>query len=257
MTARYSSGLRNYLSKYGSLSNALTGGKLLIYSGSQPASADAAATGSLLCTITDASGAHTAEVLATGTLTLTGGASGSVDTLTVDGIDIIGGAVAFNTSLTQTAADIVTAINALTGTTDYKATSSGAVVTIQALNGKGTAANTLTVARTSTTITTTVAATSGGVNSANGLKWGAPSAGAIAKLATQTWSGVNGATATAGWFRFIGPVADSGALDTAEQQIRVDGSIATSGAELNLNSTAFTSGATTTISGFSLTVPAN
>jgi hypothetical protein len=256
MTTRLSNGLRNYTAKYGSLANALNGGKLLIYSGAQPSSAEAAPTGTLLCTITDTSGAHTAEVLSVGTVELTGGASGSVDTLTVNSVDILGGAVSFDTSLTITAAAVAAKINAFTGITDYKATSSGAIITIQALNGRGTAPNTFVVASTVTTITKTDSNMAGGVASANGLKFGAPASGVLGKLSTQTWSGVNAATGTAGWFRFVGPVADSGALDTVDQQIRLDGSIATSGSDLNLNSTAFTISATTGISQFNVTVPA-
>ena len=42
MALRFSTGLRNFLQGYGSLQQAMWGGKLLIYSGSQPASADTA-----------------------------------------------------------------------------------------------------------------------------------------------------------------------------------------------------------------------
>jgi hypothetical protein len=256
MTLRISSGLRNYLAKYGSLSQALTGGKLLVYSTSQPASADAAPAGTLLSVWTDNSGAHTAEVLSVGTVELTGGASGSVDTITVNSVDVLGGAVSFDTTLTITAAAVAAKINAFSGITDYKATSSGAIITIQALNGRGTAPNTFVVASTVTTITKTDTNMAGGVASANGLKFGAPAAGLLPKLSTQTWSGVNVATGTGGWFRLVGPVADSGALDSLEQQIRVDGSIATSGSDMNLSSTAFVILATSGISQFNLNVPA-
>src|SRR5262245_17278078 len=111
MALRISTALRNFLCQHGSLRQALQNGIIEIYSGSQPAGGDSAVSGTLLATITKASGSRTAEVLATGTVTLTGGASGSVNTVTVDGINLIPqGAVAFNTSLTQTAADLAAAI---------------------------------------------------------------------------------------------------------------------------------------------------
>jgi len=255
MTMRLSTGLRNYLAKQGGIAEALNNGIIEIYSGAQPATPDAAPTGTLLCTISSGSGAVTSEVVATGTLTLTGGAAGSVNTLTVNGIDILGGAVNFDATLGQTAADIAAQINRFTGNVDYTATASGAVVTISALPGTGTSPNGFVVAATSTTITTSTVNMAGGVAAVNGLKFDNVSAGALPKLSSQVWSGVNGATGTAGWFRQYGSVADSKALDSVGVALRMDGAIGTSGAEMNLNSTAFVSGATTTIASWSMTVP--
>lgn len=257
MTLRLSSAARNYMIQHGGYKKAFQGGKILIYSGAQPATADAAPTGTLLCTITRASGAHTAEVLATGTVTLTGGASGSVDTVTVDGVNILTeGAVAFNTSLTATAADVAAAINRSESTPEYTATSSGAVVTIKAGRGSGATPNTFAVSATLTTITATYVAMAGGVAPLNGLQFGVSAAGVMAKKTGEVWSGVNAASGTAGWYRFVGSVVDSGAADSAETEIREDGAIATSGSQLNMSSTSLTSGATTTIDTWSRTQPA-
>ena len=256
MTLRLSTAMRNFINKYGSIGDALRNGKIEIYSGSQPTSADAAATGTLLCTITASSGALTNEVLATGTVTLTGGASGSVNTLTVNSVEIMGAAVNFNTSLTQTAADVAAQINRYQSNPNYTATSSGAVVTISALPGTGTAPNGFVVASTVTTITKTDANMAGGVAGVNGLQFDVSASGAMTKLSTQTWSGVNAATGTAGWYRQYGSVADASALDSTATYLRMDGAVSTSGAEMNLNSTAFTSGATTTLSSWQMTVPA-
>lgn len=103
------------------------------------------------------------------------------------------------------------------------------------------------------TITLASGAFTGGV-STNGINFGTASAGAIAKAAAETWSGVVASTGTAGWFRFYANDATTGASTTAA---RFDGAIATSGAELNMSSTSLTSGATTTITSFSVTFPAN
>ena len=258
MALRYSIGARAFVMGQGSFKSAFQNGRIEIYTGSQPTSADAAVTGTLLCTVTAASGARTAEVSATGTVTLTGGASGSVNTLTVNSVEIMGAAVAFNTSLTQTAADMVTQINNNLSNVEYVASSVGAVVTITAIPGTGTNPNGFVVASTVTTITKTDVNMSGGVAAVNGLaygKAGAATAGMISKLVTQVWSGVNGNTGTAGWYRAYGSVADAGGLDATGLTIREDGAIATSGAELNMSSTALTATATTTLSQWDRTLP--
>jgi hypothetical protein len=51
MTYRVSTGLRNYMLATGSMRQALQNGKIMLYTGPEPASADDAATGTLLCTI--------------------------------------------------------------------------------------------------------------------------------------------------------------------------------------------------------------
>jgi hypothetical protein len=238
----------------GSFKDAFNNGKIEIYTGAQPATPETAVSGTLLCTITAASAARTAETLASGTMTLDSGGSGSVNTLTVNSVEVMGAAVPFNTTLTQTAADVAAQINIWHSVPEYTATSSGAVITIKALPGTGTGSNGYAVAGTFTTIAGTPANLSGGVAALNGLKFGAPGSATIAKLASQSWTGVNGASGTAGWYRAYGSVADAGSTDSTNTSMREDGSIATSGAELNM-STTFTNGATTTISTWSRTLP--
>lgn len=257
MTAKISPGLRDFMLKLGSVDDALRNGRIEIRAGAQPASADAAATGTVLCTITNGSGAHTPEVLSTGTVSLTGGASGSVNTLTVNSVEIMGAAVPFNSTLTQTAADIAAQINRFKSVPNYWATSAVAVVTIHALPGTGTGPNTYVVASGVTTITKTDADMAGGVAAANGLKYDYSSGGTMSKLASQTWSGANANTGTAGWFRAYGSEADDGSLDSTGLKRRLDGSVATSGAELNVTATAFAAGATTTPTSFAITMPAS
>jgi hypothetical protein len=254
MTLRLSAATRNYLENGGSFKSAFQGGKLKIYSGSQPATADAAPTGTLLATITDASGAHTQEVRATGTVLLSG-SSGSVSALTVNALAAIGAAVPFNTSLTQTAADLAAAVNDYNSVPKITASSSGATVTLYAPQGVGAGANGWVVDSTTSTLVGTDGNMASGVTAVNGLKFGTPAAGVMDKLAAQSWSGVAGSTGTAGWFRLEGPVADSAALDSTESQIRMDGAISTSGAQLNMSSTSITASATQTITSFPITLP--
>lgn len=254
MALRLSTALCNYVNTNGGVKDALQGGSILIYTGSQPASADAAPTGTLLVTITDGSGALTAEVLATGSVALTGGGSGSVNTLTVGGIEVMGSATNFITSLALTAQAIVDKINANPCNKLVVATRSSDTVVLTAKRGLGAAGN-LTVASTVTTITKTDTNLTGGVTQVNGLKFSPSAAAVMAKLSTQTWSGTAVATGTAGWFRFVGAVADSGALDSSEAQVRMDGAVSTSGAQLNMSSTSITSAAVQTISSFPITLP--
>jgi len=87
----------------------------------------------------------------------------------------------------------------------------------------------------------------------NGLEFGAAALGVIAKAAAETWQGAAAASGTAGWFRLCANPTDAGAESLTLP--RLDGSIGTSGADLNLSSTSITSGQTYTIDTFSLTLP--
>jgi hypothetical protein len=257
MALRISTRFRNFVNQHGSWKQALQNGKIVIYTGAQPADADNAVSGSELVTFTSSAGAHTNEVQASTTITLSGSTSGSVDTVTIDSIALIDSAVAYNASFDQTATDLAAAINKGYSQPEYIATASGAVVTIKALPGAGVEANGLVVASTSTGLTSTpVTPTASGVDPVNGLKFQNSASGILAKLSTQTWSGLASASGTAGWFRFHGAVVDAGAADTGYEFLRLDGSVATSGGQLNVNSTSITSGATETITSFPLTMPA-
>jgi hypothetical protein len=150
MTLRYSDAARNFLAALGSYKDAFHNGKIEIYSGCAAGHRERGRHGHAAVHDHErARRARTAEVLSTGNLTLTGGASGSVDTLTVNSVDILGGAVPFNTSLSQTAIDVAAKINAFKGLVRYTAIAVGAVVNIYALARHGREPNGFVVARTS------------------------------------------------------------------------------------------------------------
>src|SRR3990170_1805103 len=180
MARRISTGMRNFILQHGSLKDALQNGRIEIYSGTQPSSPDSAVSGTLLATITKSSGAHTAEVLATGTITVTG-TTGGVATATVNSVNLIPqGAVAFNTSLNQTAVDLAAAINAGMSSPEYTASATGtsAVVTVRAKRGTGTAPNGFVVTATYTgDMGGSYANMSGGVAPVNGLSMASAAAG--------------------------------------------------------------------------------
>ncbi len=77
--------------------------------------------------------------------------------------------------------------------------------------------------------------------------------GVMSKRST-TWDGIGLADGTAGYFRYCASTADAHGSSTTE--VRVQGSVATSGAELNMSSTSITSAATTTVDTFDITMPA-
>jgi len=91
----------------------------------------------------------------------------------------------------------------------------------------------------------------------NGLEFGAAAAGAISK-STAVWSDTGIASGTAGCFRLYANASDANGEDTTPFLYpRLDGSVGTSGAELNMSSTSITIGATTTIDTFTITFPAS
>ena len=99
---------------------------------------------------------------ATATVTLTGGAAGSVDMITVDGVNIMSGSVAFTTDLSTTATAVASNINSHTSSPEYTAAAVGAVITISAAVGAGSDPNGYQLVVTTTTITATDTDMSGG-----------------------------------------------------------------------------------------------
>jgi len=95
------------------------------------------------------------NVAATAIVTLTGGAAGSVDTITVNGVNIMSAPVAFTTDLATTATAVAANINAHTSSPEYTAAAVGAVITISAAVGAGSDPNGYAVLVTATTITFT------------------------------------------------------------------------------------------------------
>lgn len=255
MTIRLSTGARNGIAQGLGFAGMFNRGTIQIWSGSQPVTADAAATGTLLATVSTNSGAITNEVRATGSITLNTGASGSINTLTVGGFNIIpDGPVPFNSTLLQTAIDLAAAVNR---NGIFQAVNAGTVVTITPRPGAGTTFNAAVVSATLTTITTAYSNMAGGVAPVSGLVFSEPTTGTVGKGVGQIWSFNGQVGGTAGWFRLVQSVADGGGLNNAAPWIpRMDGSIATSGADLNLSNIVIAPGAPTTIDTFSFTVPA-
>jgi hypothetical protein len=99
-------------------------------------------------------------VASSGSIELTGGASGSIDDVLIGGDSAIAAAVPFNTNLATTASDLAAAITS--GPTAYTATASGTTVTITAINTGSQYDAEIVV--TTVTITATAVDATGGTN---------------------------------------------------------------------------------------------
>ena len=93
---------------------------------------------------------------AVGTVTLLGGAAGSINSITVDGLEIMSAAVPFNTDLATTATDLASEITS--AGLGYTAAAVGSVITITAdVDGSAFNGNIVVDATTITTSTTNMA----------------------------------------------------------------------------------------------------
>ena len=257
MTIRLSTGLVNAQAQGLGFAGALNMGHIKVFSGTQPANADAAETGTLLGIFTRSSGSLTKETRATGTVTITGASGGSINSITVGGLNIIpDGAITVSGDTNSTlAAKLCDAINR---NGIMEASVSGAVVTLKGRPGTG-----VTTAAVSGSLTTATASYvnmgSGvaGVAPVNGLILASPSAGVIAKPSDHVWS-FSGITAgTAGWARFYSSDgADSGGLlSGAPWYSRLDGSCGVGSGDFQMSTISITAGLPVTLDTFQWTQP--
>lgn len=88
---------------------------------------------------------------------------------------------------------------------------------------------------------------------ADGLNFDTPALGVLNKPAGETWRTVCSAAGTIGWFRMVGNATDSFGASTT--LCRIDGSVATSGADLNLPTIVAAVSTPITIDVFQITLP--
>ena len=140
--------------------------------------------------------------------------------------------------------------NNLAGSTGFATTFANGVIEIYT----GTQPVTADAAVTGTLLGTVTLASGAFTpgTSTNGLTFAAASGGAVSKSGVWSFNGV--AAGTAGWFRLKGNAVDAGGVSTILP--RLDGSIAVSGADMNLSNIAISLGAPTTVDSFVWTQPA-
>jgi hypothetical protein len=262
MAERLSTGLRNYKLGGGSDREAFKDFIRKIYSGPAPASADDAVTGVLLAIVSKASGAVLTTNYSTPSrwsITIPGTHAAGTYKVTIT-IDATAYTVTYDTeevgaeghaSNDDIARGLARKINhSLSGCPQVFAIAEGANsklyvqskipgIDLAIVDGGGTV--------TITTFTEIAVETA-----ANTIRFAKPSNGAMSKN-TDVWSGLILVSGVAGYFRDVQQVDDSTSSSTA---LRYQGSVSTSGAELNLSSISLVAGTTLTIDTYSVSQPA-
>lgn len=253
MALKLSTALRTYLDGGGSLREAFRDALLMIYSVGTgvPTTADLAPTGVNLARITLASGVCADDAVSTAkqsTVTIDDGGAGQVNTIVIAGETFTRTSPGGGETTTVVATALVALIDASL-TVPVHAACQAAVIYIKSkFPGED---YTITVAGTGTPVLSEDSPAQVRVNS---LQLIAPVAGVISKEAA-VWSKPAIATGTAAYFRLIRTTDDLD-NDTDYTDVRLQGTVSTSGADLNLSSINIVSGATQTIDTFTLTVPA-
>ena len=256
MALMISTGLKNQslnsVRGHSAVAQSLKGGVGYVYSGTQPASADAAATGTLLGKVTANGGTY---------------AWGAYQTADRDGVcasqtPVAAGAMTINgvTSGTLGVGYYVTIYG--TGNESNKifrvtGTGDDDEAVVEYIQGP----NNSTVSSTNTfkTVTevycsaATAAAVEVGYGITNGLAWNTAAAGVLAKHSGQTWQMVGIAAGTMGYVRWMGAATDDLGVSTILP--RIDMRIATSGAELNASNTTVAVGGISTFDTITITFP--
>ena len=249
MPLRLSSGAVDALQENGCLKEIFHDMIIDIYSGSQPASADDAVTGTWLGRMTLAGGAFTAGIKSTRRMdkaTITYGIDGDDYVLVINGTSYsytaVNGddndAVALALAALVDASPVVEAYaaaniiytRAIYGGVDYTITNTGTTT-----GGNNVVASVIANARI------------------NGLQWGDSVLGVLSKEA-GVWEGVNLASGTAGYFRAKANAVDDDSESTS--LVRMDGNISTSNAPLIIaGSINLVKDATTTVQAAAITRP--
>ena len=256
MTERISTGMRNAIL---AMKRALLDDFVIkIYTGTPPTSADNAVTGTLLVTVTKSGG----------TVDTTERSKPDRWIFTIGTGHVGGNTVAVNVTVDGVGPTTHTYIILASDTTDELVAEGVArmlndIPQIEAIClGSLFAPRTIVLQSRVFGITLTIA-NGGGTyaisptkieagSRSDALYFAKPSSGSMSK-ATDTWSGTIVTTGVAGYFRIVRP-DDDGTLSTT--QLRLQGAISTSGAELNMANTTLTATELHTISDYSITEPA-
>jgi len=103
------------------------------------------------------------------------------------------------------------------------------------------------------TLLVTISAGGAGTGCTFEASAGSPNAGELEKNGSESWSGTAGNSGTAGWFR-LRRKADAGTASSTSE-MRMDGAISTSGAQMNLGNLTVTAGAPFVLSAAAFTLP--
>lgn len=252
MAVKLSTGLRNALLSGQELRKIFEDSVIKIYTGTAPATADDAATGTLLVPISKASHILAGGEVSTAkeaTVLIDDHASGAVNSIVINSVTFTNTNTPDQTHI-QIAAALALAIN-----------NDPVVGLVVEAHAAGT--NTIYVFSRIKGLTFTITTAGGGTPiltdnavanvDEDTLNFGAAVLGIISKN-SDVWSGVAVAPGTAGYFRQV-KSDDTGVSSATEP--RLQGNVATSGQEMTLSSTTIATGATQTIDAASITMPAS
>jgi hypothetical protein len=242
----------NSVRGHGTITKSLKGGVGYVYSGTQPASADAAATGTLLGKVTASGGTYAWGAYQTTDRDgiCASSTPGSAGTIALNGITAGTLGVGYYVTIYGSGNESAK-IFRITGTGDDDE------AVVEYLQGP----NNSTVSTTNTfkTVTevyvsaATAAAVEVGYGVTNGLMWNVAASGALTKHSGQTWQMVGIAAGTMGYVRWMGAATDDLGISTTLP--RVDMRIATSGAELDASNTTVAVGGVSTFDTVTITFP--
>ncbi len=253
----FSTGLRNKMLGVDSLASIMADGVIKIYTGSAPASSDDAVTGQELVTITKGS----ATVKVAKKVTITATISNSADyAVTLNGVTLT-----YTSSASATGDEISAGLKALID--DAQGNGISGVINYDKLYGRfivtdvGSSSGQITIEAATAGVDFDVSVGSNlalvtNTESAYGLHFDADSiaSGVMTKKANEVWSGVCGASGTAGYFRFVLD-DDDGLSSTTEP--RIQGTVGTANTDMVVTSTNFAAGATQTVDVGTATMPAS
>lgn len=243
---KFSTGTVQGLAKYKTLKEQFNDGVLRIYSGSQPANADATVNGTLLFEVTLNGGTFAAGTKSTAEIDkIVVGSSTEGHTFAVS----VGGATYTYTALAGSSTTIVaTGLAALINESDVvSAVSSGADIIVRA-RFAGVA---FTLAEETDTGTLTLSTLVANAR-AQGIQFGSASDGVLSKE-TGDWEGAAIVGGTAAWFRICGNAADlTGSSSTLP---RIDGSCSTTSGDMVLRTLTIVAADPIVITQCDITIP--
>ena len=255
MAEKLSTGLRDFVNGGGSKRAFLQDCIMKIYDGAPPADADAAVTGNLLVTITQGSDTTYnrdgwGEIVNVLVTSHAPGDTFSFD-VTIGAETLVTTRTYTNTPDAGAAADVAVRLCRLFNEVGCFACATG---TDGNINVMAPSRKALTIAlhagaTGSVTITDNKYAPD---TTGTCLNFGPSVSGSMSKT-SDIWSGLVALSGTAGYFRFV-QTNDDGTLSTTQR--RMQGSISTSGAELNMDNLTISAGKTHTVDTYSVTEPA-
>lgn len=270
MATRYSTGQTEALAKNGSHKLLHSGGKIQLYSGTQPVDGDQPVSGTLLVTLTGDNagnpGTHVFETQPEWKAPISGTNNGTGSIQLLLGGCAIHPACTPSTTAALTAAVVVTSINSepFGPFSGFTARVSGDDVYIKGPVGSDAYLNNLVLTSSVTTVTCTIAGT-GKPASSGGTDGVAHAYGCDfihdsttdGILTGGTWRGNAVAAGTATWGRFVLDSTDSGGLSTTLRRTDFSVSAVGGSGDMQLSTATMVASPATpvVVTGFTLTVP--